>query len=655
MNAARARTPTLGVCYYPEHWPEERWPTDAVRMAEAGIEFVRVGEFAWSRIEPEPGRIELDWLERAIDGLGRAGLKVVLGTPTATPPKWLVDRMPDMVPHDRFGRPRGFGSRRHYDFSHEGYRNEAVRITRVVAERLGRDPNVVMWQTDNEYGCHDTVLSWSPVARESFRRWLAERYGSIDALNEAWGNVFWSMECRSFDEIELPNLTVTEANPAHEMDFRRHASEMVARFDAAQVAVLRELSPGRDICHNYMGRVLEFDHFALGERLDVATWDSYPLGFLEDRSERPPVFKRRFARAGDPDFQAFHHDLYRAVGRGRWWVMEQQPGPVNWAPHNPIPTPGMVRVWTWEAIAHGAECVSYFRWRQAPFAQEQMHAGLLRPDGSEAEGLHEAERVASEIRALKGGLDAPCDPAPVAIVFDYESAWAWAIQPQGAEFDYFRVVFDLYRQLRAMGQDVDFVPSTARDWSAHHVVLVPAFFAWTDAAREAMAAFEGEVLVGPRTGSKTDTFRIPYAMPPDTEALPITVERVESLPPGSELPCKGGGALQFWAEQVEPGEASVQIAREDGRPALLRAGCRRYLAGWPDDALARRVLALVLADAGLQTLDLPDAVRVRTRGSMRIVTNYGDEPVRLDGLGLKGKRVLGDGTLRAHDVAILKA
>ena len=648
--------PALGVCYYPEHWPEDEWPRDAVRMAEAGLEWVRVGEFAWSRIEPEPGRIELDWLERAIDGLGRAGLKVVLGTPTACPPKWLVDRMPDMVPVDAHGHRRGFGSRRHYDFSHDGYLEEAGRITRVVAERLGRNPNVAMWQTDNEYGCHDTIRSWSEAALRGFRRWLSERHADIDALNRAWGNVFWSMEYRSFDEIELPNLTVTEANPAHRMAFARYSSDMVARFDAAQVAIIRELSPGRPISHNYMGRVVEFDHWRVGETLDVATWDSYPLGFLEDRSDRPAAFRERFFRAGDPDFQAMHHDLYRAVGGGRWWVMEQQPGPVNWAPHNPIPAPGMVRVWTWEAIAHGAECVSYFRWRQAPFAQEQMHAGLLTPDREEAEGLCEAERVAREIVALGERLDAELDAAPIAILFDYESCWAWDIQPQGAEFDAFRLVFDLYRALRSLGQDVDFLSPRATDWSAHRLVIVPGLFAWTDEARAALDAFEGTVLAGPRTGSRTSDFSIPAALPPDCAAFGARVERVESLPGHASIRCEGGGALHLWAEQVAARDgASVEIARSDGAPALFRTGRRLYLGGWPDDALARRVLRGLCHEVGLRTLDLPDAVRTRRRGELRIVTNYGAEAVALANLGLSGERVLGDGVLRGHDVAVLRA
>ena len=192
------------------------------------------------------------------------------------------------------------------------------------------------------------------------------------------------MEYNSFEEVDLPNLTVTQANPSHCLALTRFSSHQVVRFNKGQTDVLRQYT-GAPIAHNYMGRITEFDHFEVGDDLDIAGWDSYPLGFLEDRVGASEAHIRKYVKQGDPDFQALHHDLYRAVGKGRWWVMEQQPGPVNWAPHNPAPLPGMVRLWSWEAFAHGAEAVCYFRWRQAPFAQEQMHAGLLRPDSAPAQ------------------------------------------------------------------------------------------------------------------------------------------------------------------------------------------------------------------------------------------------------------------------------
>ena len=527
----------LGVCYYPEHWPEAIWAEDAQRMVEAGLSIVRIGEFAWSRIEPEPGRFDWGWLDRAIETLSDAGLGVILGTPTATPPKWLIDQMPDMVALDQHGHPRRFGSRRHYCFSHLPYRAEAVQITRALAERYGEHPAVVAWQTDNEYGCHDTVLSYSDAARDAFRVWLEDRYTTIGALNAAWGNVFWSMEYRSFAEVELPNLTVTEANPAHWLAFRRFSSDQVVVFNRAQVDVLREHSPGRDITHNAMGFFTEYDHHALAADLDTLGWDSYPLGFL-DSFPFSAADKLVYARQGHPDIAAFHHDLYRGCARGgRWWVLEQQPGPVNWARHNPAPLPGMVRLWTLEAMAHGAELVSYFRWRQFPQAQEQHHAGLLRPDSMAAPGLAEATQAARDI-ALLGAVGAP--PKSVALVFEYQADWVTTIQPQGAGLAALWAAFACYSALRELGLDVDILaPDVPLDGYA--MCVIPCLPIVSDAVVEGLAKFPGQVVIGPRSGSRDEDFAIPPRLPPGKlQALfPGKVTHVESLRPGLIHPGQG--------------------------------------------------------------------------------------------------------------------
>lgn len=627
--------PALGVCYYPEQWDESLWEADARRMRDTGLTWVRIGEFAWSRMEPEPGRLDLGWLDRAIATLGGAGLKVILGTPTATPPRWMVARHPDMLAIDREGRQRGFGSRRHYDFSHQGYRGECARIVGILADRYGRNPHVAAWQTDNEYACHDTVLSYSPAALTAFRDWLAQRYQSAQALNRAWGNVFWSMEYQAFDEVGLPNLTVTEANPAHWLDFRRFASAEVVAFNRLQTDIIRKQSAA-PILHNYMGRITDFDHWAVGADLDIASWDSYPIGFLSDRLEASDDHKATYLRQGDPDFQAFHHDLYRAVGRGRWWVMEQQPGPVNWAPWNPAPLPGMARLWAWEAFAHGAEVVSYFRWRQAPFAQEQMHAGLLRPDSAPAPALAEAAQVAREIEAL-GDL-APA-PAPVALVFDYESAWAWQVQPQGADFDYFRLVFSAYRALRQLGLSVDILPPDAGDLSAYRLVLIPGLVCLGDRLKAALRTVGGAVILGPRTNAKTAHMAIPVPLPPALPGLDVTVARVESLPPGVGHRLAGGGAVAHWLEELET-TAPVLERTVEGWPVVVGDGPLAYLGAWPDEEGWRRILADACDRAGVRTMPVAGGLRYRDAGHLRFAINYGTEPA-----DTPGGRVAGPGVL----------
>ena len=617
---------TLGVCYYPEHWPETAWAEDASRMVGAGISRVRIGEFAWSRIEPRPGELDFGWLDRAIEILGSAGLGVVLGTPTAAPPRWMVERHPDMLPVDAHGRVRGFGSRRHYCFSHAGYREESRRITRLLAERYGRNPHIVAWQTDNEYDCHRTAVSHSAHALGAFREWCAGRYRSVDALNRAWGNAFWSMDYGRFDEIGLPAGTVTEPNPAHVLAFRRFSSDQVLRFNRVQCEEIRGRSDA-PIAHNFMGRTSGFDHYALGADLDIAAWDSYPLGFLLDRAGASPEEKERYLRQGHPDFQAFHHDLYRTCGDGRFWVMEQQPGPVNWAPWNPAPMPGMVRLWIWEAFAHGAETVCLFRWRQVPFGQEQMHAGLLLPDSRPAPALAEVERVAKEIEGLP---DAGAGQASCALIYDYASAHAWEAQPQGVDFDYFELCFDVYCAMRRAGFSIDVLPAEGRDLGSYALVMAPGLLQFSPGFLDALETCRGRVVLGPRAGQKTAELSLAAPMGPNPPGLSATATRVESLPPFAGVPLAQGGAIRRWFETIET-DAEVLERTRDGRPALIGNGRIGYLAGWPDSRALDRIVRREAAGRGLPVLDLPPGLRVRDTATHRFWINYAAEPLGCDG------------------------
>ncbi len=592
--------PELGVCYYPEHWDETLWAKDAARMVETGITWVRIAEFSWSRLEPVAGQFNFDWLDKAIGILAGHGLRIVMCTPTATPPRWMIERYPDVLAVDADGQPRKFGSRRHYCFSHLGFRSESVRIAQILGERYGRDPRVHAWQIDNEYGCHDTVISYSEPARIAFQGWCAQRYGDIETLNEKWGNVFWSMEYNDFDQIDLPNLTVTQPNPAHELAFRRFSSDQVVAYNRAQAQVLRAATD-TPLIHNYMGRILEFDHFEIGADLDIASWDSYPIGFLSDRLEADDAHKARYLQQGDPDMQAFHHDLYRTVGKGRWWVMEQQPGPVNWAPYNPAPLTGMVRLWTWEAIAHGAEVVSYFRWRQAPFAQEQMHAGLLTPQDNPAPGMAEAAQVAHEIAQIGDITQAK---ATVALVFDYASDWTWTTLPQGADFNYFRLVFEAYKALRRAGHTVDILPVTATSFDGYDLVLAPGLAQ----VPQALKTTKSTTLLGPRTGLVTEELGI------DTQCdQPLFSE---SLPPAHKRPVQDLGHVVHWQETWENDST---LHTDSGAPVLITRDGQNHLTGWPDADLWDAIIAR-------HTNTAPSGdLRIRQTKDHTFVINYTNE------------------------------
>ncbi len=625
---------TIGTCYYPEHWPREIWEQDAERMADLGLTWVRIGEFAWSRLEPQPGQYDFDWLDDAIRILGTAGLKVVLGTPTATPPRWMIDRYPDMLAVDKEGRPRKFGSRRHYCFSHEGYKSECARIVRELANRYGNNPYVAAWQTDNEYGCHDTTVSYSAAARRSFQLWLRKQFsnngnaGDIAALNAAWGNVFWSMDYDDFDQIDLPNLTVTEPNPAHSLAFRRFSSDQVVAFNKLQVDIIRSFSDA-PIAHNYMGGVTDFDHFKVGQDLEISSWDSYPLGFLEDRVGQDDSHVTHFARQGDPDYQAFHHDLYRAVGRGRWWVMEQQPGPVNWAPFNPVPLPGMVRLWTWEAFAHGAEAVCYFRWRQAPMAQEQMHAGLLRPDSVEAPAFAEARHVAQEIASAP---DVSIKQAPVAIMFDYNADFAWNIQPHGRGLTYLSLIFDIYRALRQMGLSIDILSPETRDFDGYKLVVMSGMMHVPEDLKQALSQSDARVIWGPRSAARDTHMSLPDGLPPQLVDFDIKITSVESLRPSLGIELEHGGKCCHYREDIEINDAETLETTKDGTRIVVARGKQVYVAGWLDQDGWMQILRKQCQNLGLDLYDLPSGLRCRDTLTERFWINYDTLDHTIDGL-----------------------
>lgn len=643
----------LGVCYYPEHWPEDKWAPDAQAMIAHGISRVRIAEFAWSRIEPRDGMFDWDWLDRAVDVLAAAGLKITMCTPTATPPKWLVDKMPDMLAVDADGNKRGFGSRRHYSFSHDGYRAESNRISTLVAARYGQHPAVYAWQTDNEYGCHDTILSYCPAARDGFRHWLRQQYADIAALNTAWGNVFWSMEYNDFDQIELPNLTVTEANPSHAMDFRRYSTAAVVRFNRDQAEIIRQHSPGRPIAHNYMGDFNQFDHRPVARDLDIASWDSYPLGFLQNlqlTARLDEDLHRTCLRVGDPDFQAFHHDLYR--GMGRLWVMEQQPGPVNWARTNVIPADGAVRMWSWEAIAHGAEVVSYFRWRQSAFAQEHMHAGLMLRDDTPAPGLAEAKQVFDELQQIT--LPAT-DTADIALIHDYGADWMSELDGQTADFYYLRLLLDIYRAVRENGGSVDVI-GPEDDLSGYKLILAPALMHVSDDLAQRLEDSGAQIMVGPRTGAKTSDFQLPETLAPGplADLTGFQVTRIDALPRAFPLAAEWNGVTGEIAVWHERGHARGALSGSTalGDPVMITSNKTSYLAGWPDATLLRAIVKTQMEQAQIDIHELPAYLRMRQRGQMVILTNYGPAPVAIPET-VTGRLLVGERIIPSAGVAIL--
>ncbi len=593
-------------------------------MAAMGLGVLRLGALSWAKLEPEPGQFDWTWLDQAVETFGGAGLKLVLGVPTATPPGWLTDRRPEILARDVDGRPRGLGSRGLCDVSSPAYRAEAARFTEAMSARYGQNPAVEAWQTDNDFGCPETATSHSPVATAAFRDWLEARYGGIEALNIAWGMAFWSRKYRSFTEIDPPLLSEARASPVHRMDHSRFVSDQVTDFNRMQADIFRRNSPGRDVIQKVSDPSTLFDQFALASGLDVASWDSHPLALLEQLWFSAED-KARYLRQGHPDIAAFNHDLYRGCGRGRWWVMAQQAGPASGAAWNPAPLPGMVRAWTWEAFAHGAEVVSYSRWRQAPFGQEQYQSGLHLPDGREDLAAAEVRQLAKEVRSL--GPSAENRQAATAMVFSHEADWLFRIEPQGRDFQWLRLAFETYSALRRRGLDVDIVPPDA-DLSGYRLVVLPSQPILDPDLAARLKSSGATVWLGPRSGSKTRDLALPADLPPGgplRELIDFTVQRVESLRPGADPTIEIDDeyyAARAWRETLET-TAQVLATFEGGHPAWLRQGRFHYLATWPGESLFDRLIGTLAKEAGLTLISPQRDVRLRRRGDLRFAINYG--------------------------------
>jgi beta-galactosidase len=620
----------LGVCHYPEHWPRDRWERYAEQMKRLGIAYARIAEFAWSRMEPRPGEYDWGWLDEAVEVLHAAGLKVILCTPTATPPAWLVRAHPEMLPIDHEGRRRNHGGRKHYDHASPVYREHSRRITEALARRYGAHPAVVGWQTDNEFGCAETTRSWGGASAVRFRSWLDARYaGDIAALNEAWGNVFWSQEYNDFGQIDPPNLVCEFPNPSHVLDFYRFASDMVVEFQEEQVEILRRFSPDRWVTHNYMRLFDEFDHYATSTCLDFATWDNYPTGGVEYAAFSPEE-KTRWARTGHPDLVSINHDIYRGMkGEKRGaWVMEQQNGQINWAPNNPLPATGAVALWTVQAWAHGCDVVSYFRDRAATIAQELMHSGLLRHDetldigGQEVAGLELSGRPCADVQT------------PVVLLHDYESLWVQNAQPHAQAATYWEQLLLFYGVLRAMGVDVD-IRHPEQDLSGYRVIIAPAIQLMSErrAAAIRAAATNAIFVAGPRFAYRTETGRVHEDGQPGPlkDLLGCKLRNFDGMRPGLTVRA-GTHEVGIWSECYEPLGGETLVRYEDGpmqgQAAVVRHRNAVTIGAW-SAPLIREVLATLLTEAGIRVMDLPDGIRIARRGEAVTWMNYNQHPAPL--------------------------
>ncbi|MGO4110567.1 beta-galactosidase [Paenibacillus sp. YAF4_2] len=481
----------FGVCYYPEHWPEERWPLDAKMMREAGINVVRIGEFSWSKLERRAGEYSFEWLDKSLSILAAEGIRVVLGTPTATPPKWVMDRHPDIYMQDNKGVVRGFGHRRHYCYNNPNYHVHVQSIVTAMAERYAHHENVIAWQIDNEFGCTDTTRCYCSNCRTAFQQWLEKKYGDIDHLNEQWGTVFWSQIYNAFTEIELPAYTVFPLhNPGMELDFRRFSSDSAVQFQKLQLSILHAIAPNQPVTHNMMGMFNEIDDFDLSKELDFASLDTYP--------------NLMFADKPDPRDTALNLDVTRGFKQANFWVMEHQSGPPGGNILFPTPKPGELRKWTYQSVAHGADAILYFRWRTCLFGAEQFWHGLLPHDGNPGRRYEEAARTGEELQRLLPLMEGLSSQAEAAIIRSYENEWTMEIQPQTYEHRYSRQLMAYYKHFYDNRIPVDVISDDC-DFEAYKLVVLPHYMMAKPGVAERLERYTaagGTVVLDIRAGTK---------------------------------------------------------------------------------------------------------------------------------------------------------
>ncbi len=558
-----------GADYYPEHWPRDRWETDASLMQKAGLNVVRMAEFAWAKLEPALGEFDFTWLDEAIAILAAHGVRTILGTPTATPPKWLCNIIPDIYPLDKYSHARGFGTRRHYCFNSPEYLNHSWRIAAKMADHYKDNPNIVAWQIDNEFGCQNTGMCFCENCRKAFVVWLKEKYEMLEAVNEAWGTIFWSQTYYTWDEIQMPTYAACDTkeeefsgiNPSLLLDFRRFSSDSVVKYQKVQVDAIAALDL-RPITHNFMGNFSELDYFELAKDLDIVTWDNY----IQHQWSAP-----------SGEITAMAHDTMRGLKQKNFWVMEQQSGPCGWSTMGETPEPGQLRLWAWQSVAHGGDAIIYFRWRAATVGAEQYWYGILDHDGKPRRRFSEIAITGTELKHAEERIIGSKVRAKVAIIKSYENHWAHAQQPHAKGFSYRDLLLNYYTALSRNNITCDIV-SIDSTLTGYELIIAPALNVISDEHASKLERFvaDGGILVttfrsGTRTANNTmRTETLPGAF---REVTGIEVEEFTTLSNGNSARVRGTfgeGTATLWCDIIKPISAQP-----------LAQYCERYFAGQP--------------------------------------------------------------------------
>ena len=664
MAWLRRQVPHLayGGDYNPEQWPEEVWREDARLMQEAGVNLVSLGVFSWSKLEPRPGVYDFAWLDRVMDLLHEHGIAVNLATPNAAPPAWMAARWPETLPVTEDGRRWVFGARQHFCPSSPVYRAKSAELAGRLAERYRDHPALALWHIGNEYGTY----CYCEVSAAHFRRWLAARYGSLEALNEAWGTAFWSQRYGDWEEITPPLLVRFPVNPAQRLDYQRFSSDALLEcYLADRDAVLRA-APHVPVTTNFMQFFKPVDYWRWAREVDVVALDSYPRPRTADAAVRA----------------AFNFDLMRSLRGGQpWMLMEQATSAVSQWDLNRTKPPGAMRLGSYQAVARGSDSVMFFQWRASRSGHEKFHSAMVPHGGTDTRVWREVRQLGQELRRLDPVLGSRVR-AEVALVLDWSNWWALETggTPLAAGLRLVDILLAHYAPLWAANVPVD-IAHPEGDLGAYRVAVVPNLYLTTRAAAANLRGFVergGHLVLSGLSGIVDGTDTVwPGGFPgPLRDLAGVYVEETSPLPPGEtvKVTWEGGvpGEASVWQDALHPRGAQVLATYAGGElagvPAATRhrlgAGTATYLGTRPDPASMARLLAATCAAAGVRpAATVPAGVEAVRRtgeaGSFLFLLNHHAAAVTvpLPGPGtdlLDGRRHEGALELPARGVAVLR-
>jgi beta-galactosidase len=620
----------FGVDYYPDQTPEHLWEEDAAAMAAAGVTNVRIAEFAWALMEPREGSFDFRWLDRAVGILHAHGISAILGTPSAAPPPWLTQKYPEVLMVNAQGVTLSPGSRRFTCPTNATYRRLSDAIATEMAKHFASTPGVIGWQIDNELTLGESARCYCRYCREGFQQWLHGRYPSLDALNQTWGTVFWSNTYSDYSQIPVPLPSGAPPNPGLALDYDRYQSYANASFLGEQLTVLRRFCPSHFVTTNNVGLIDNLDLRDLYRNLDFASADNYP-GFFA------VVLASTDTGIGLPpdaiaSVTAFGHDFMRSVKDGKpFLIMEEQSGKSGQPYFSPQPEPGQLRLWSYQAVAHGAMGINYFRWDTADFGAEEYWHGLLRHDRSHSPGFDEIVQTMRELKSLgREALHSRYD-ADLALCLDLNSSWALTIQPGQPKLKYLSEQMTWYGCMSASMAGVDIVDAT-QDLSRYKVLCAPVMYIVTPQQADRIRSFVeggGIFIAGFRLGVKDEHSRIVDMPLPGLLRDVMGVELIDYQPIYSEKQgVKFAGALagpdaecHIWADILEPKKAEVlatYTGDHAGKGAItvnsFGKGKAIYLGAHLEPGDLARVLLTLMAMNGIRrSVDAPQGIEVARR------------------------------------------